>query len=65
MAATPLGHTVVCEARVVRVEGMEVSLQLEARDEIEKIAKGFHKLRVIREDRFAARVRKKALPKGA
>ncbi len=58
-AATPLGHTVVCEARVVRVEGMEVWFQMEARDEIERIAKGFHKLRVIREDRFAQRVARK------
>ncbi|MCI0536419.1 MAG: hypothetical protein L0Z50_14460 [Verrucomicrobiales bacterium] len=62
-AATPLGHTVVCEARVVRVEGMEVWFQLEARDETEKIAKGFHKLRVIHEDHFAVRVRQKELPK--
>ncbi len=58
-AATPLGHTVVCEARVVRVEGMEVWFQMEARDETERIAKGFHKLRVIREDRFAQRVARK------
>lgn len=62
-APTPLGHTVVCEARVVRVEDLEVWFQLEARDETERIAKGFHKLRVIREDRFAVRVRKKELPK--
>lgn len=61
LAATPLGHTVVCQARVVRAEGMEVWFQVEARDETERIAKGFHKLRVIREDRFAARVRKKEL----
>lgn len=58
-AATPLGHTVVCEARVVHVEGMEVWFQMEARDETERIAKGFHKLRVIREDRFAQRVARK------
>jgi len=58
-----MGHTVVCEARVVRVECMEVWFQVEARDETERIAKGFHKLRVIREDRFAVRVRQKELPK--
>ena len=60
-AATPLGHTVVCDARVVRAEGSELWFQLEAHDESERIAKGFHKLRVIRVDRFAARVHKKAL----
>lgn len=60
-AATPLGHAVVCEARVVRAEGTEVWFQLEAHDEFERIAKGFHKLRVIRVNRFAARMHKKAL----
>jgi fluoroacetyl-CoA thioesterase len=58
-APTPLGHTVLCEARVVRVEGTEVSFQLKAHDECEPIAKGFHKLRVIRVHRFAARVQAK------
>jgi predicted thioesterase len=58
-AATPLGQLVVCEARVVRVEGTEVSFQLTARDEAEPIARGFHRLRVIRVERFAARVRRK------
>ena len=59
-AATPLGHTVVCQARVVRVAGTEIWFQLEAQDESERIAKGFHKLRIIRVDRFAARLRQKA-----
>ncbi len=60
LAATPVGGKVVCEARIVRVEGGEFSFHLEARDASECIAKGFHKLRVIRVDRFAARVQRKA-----
>jgi len=60
LAATPVGQVVVCEARVVRVEGVEVSFQLEARDPSERIANGYHKLRVIGVDRFAARIRRKA-----
>jgi len=60
-AATPLGHAVVCTARIVRAEGNEVWFQLEARDETERIAKGFHKLRVISKSRFAARLAKKRL----
>lgn len=59
LAATPLGQTVVCQARVVRVIGTEIWFQLEAHDESEYIAKGFHKLRVISVDRFAARLRRK------
>jgi fluoroacetyl-CoA thioesterase len=61
-AATPPGQTVVCQARVVRVNGPEVWFQLEAHDESEPVAKGFHKLRIIRKDRFAAHVSKKAGP---
>jgi len=56
VAPTPVGGTITCQARVVRVEGAEVWFQLEAHDQSERIAKGFHKLRVIRKDRFAKRV---------
>lgn len=56
LAPTPLGQTVTCIARVVRAEGAAVSFQLEARDEHELIARGFHKLRVIRVERFASRI---------
>jgi fluoroacetyl-CoA thioesterase len=58
-AATPLGHTVVCTARVVGSEGNEVWFQMEARDEAERVAKGFHKRRVISKRRFADRVARK------
>jgi predicted thioesterase len=56
LSPTPLGETVTCVARVVRAEGPAVSFQLEARDGHELIARGFHRLRVIRVDRFAERV---------
>jgi fluoroacetyl-CoA thioesterase len=60
LAATPVGQTVRCVARVVGVEGRVISFSLEARDEHELICRGFHKLRVINVDRFAQRVRGKA-----
>lgn len=59
LAATPVGRTVRCVARVVHTEGREVSFQLEARDEHEVIGRGFHKLRVINMDRFAEKMRSK------
>ena len=59
LAPTPLGQHVTCQARVIHTDGRVVSLQLEARDEHELIARGIHKLRVIRCDRFAIRVRAK------
>jgi len=59
LAPTPLGQTVTCRARVVHAEGTLISFQLEAHDERERIAKGFHKLEVIRVDRFAQKLSRK------
>lgn len=60
LAPTPVGQTVTCRARVLFADGNVVSFQLDAHDETELIARGTHRLRVIRIDRFAARVAKKA-----
>jgi predicted thioesterase len=51
---------VTCTARIVHSEGPVISYQLEAADEQETIARGFHKRRAVKADRFAARVLKKA-----
>ena len=59
LAATPLGQRVTCRGRVIHSEGTLISFQLEAHDEHERIARGVHKLRVIRIARFAERVRSK------
>ncbi len=59
LAPTPLGQRVVCRARIIYTDKRLVSLQLEAKDEHELIARGIHKLRVIRCSRFARRVRAK------
>jgi fluoroacetyl-CoA thioesterase len=61
LAATPLGKSVTCRARVVQIEGVTISFQLEAHDETELVARGFHKRRVIRVDRFAQNVKRKAV----
>jgi fluoroacetyl-CoA thioesterase len=59
LAPTPVGQTVTCRARVLFGERCEVSFQLEAYDEHERIARGSHRLRVIRVDRFAQCVKQK------
>ena len=59
LAATPVGQAVCCRARVVHAEGVTISFQLESHDEQKVIARGFHRLRVIRVDRFAQRLQKK------
>jgi predicted thioesterase len=60
LAPTPVGGKVTCRARVLFAERGEVSFQLEAYDERERIARGSHRLRVIQVDRFAQRVAQKA-----
>ena len=62
LAATPVGQTVSCIAHIVHIEGPLISFQLEARDETELIARGFHRLRVIQADRLARRVDAKRQP---
>lgn len=56
LAPTPLGQKVVCRARLIHVEGARLSFQLEAHDERELVARGTHRLQVIRVAPFAKRV---------
>jgi fluoroacetyl-CoA thioesterase len=56
LAATPVGQAVTCVARVVHIEGKVIAFKLEANDEIERIARGFHRLQVIQVERLARRV---------
>lgn len=59
LAPTPEGSRVTCRARVIHVDGPVVTFQVEAHDEVEAIARGIHRRRVIDVDRFARRVAKK------
>ena len=58
-APTPPGERVVCRARVIGVEGPKITLQLEARDEHELIARGMHTRHVIQVERFRRVVQRK------
>lgn len=59
LAPVPVGKKVRCSARVIYVEGRQITFQLEARDEVEIIARGLHKRAVIRVESFSRRVREK------
>ena len=60
LAPTPLGHSVTCMARIIQVEDRRITFQVEARDEMELIARGVHRRQVIRVEGFARRVQEKA-----
>lgn len=59
LAATPLGRTVTCAARIIHVEGTKIAFQIEARDGSELIARGLHKRAVIRVQSFAAQIERR------
>jgi predicted thioesterase len=59
LAHAPEGARVTCRARVIHVDGPVVTFQVEAHDELEPIARGIHRRRVIDMDRFARRVARK------
>ena len=59
LAPTPAGEVVVATAKVTAVEGKRVTLELEAKDSHEVIARGTHVRAVIDKRRFAERLKKK------
>lgn len=59
LAPVPEGFGVVCRARVIHVDGLVVTFQLEAHDDVEQVARGLHKRRIIDVDRFARRLERK------
>ena len=46
---------------MIHVDGRVVTFQVEAHDDVESIARGIHRRRIIDVDRFARRVEKKRL----
>jgi len=60
LAATPPGMTVTVRATLVEVEGRRLAFEIEARDEVEPVARARHVRCVIDATRFEARVAQKA-----
>lgn len=62
LAATPVGHEVVAEAEVTKVEGRRIEFKVSARDETEEIGSGTHQRMLINIDSFNARLANKSKP---
>lgn len=60
LAATPLGIEVRLRAKIASVDGRRVNFQVEAYDELEKVAEGTHQRFIVEVARFAERVSAKA-----
>jgi predicted thioesterase len=59
LAATPLGMKATFHAEVVGLEDRRIQFKVEAYDEREKIADGWHERAIVNVERFAARVQAK------
>ena len=59
VAATPVGMRATATARVVAVEGRNITFRVEARDEKDLIGEGTHSRVVVNVARFDERVKKK------
>lgn len=59
LAPAPIGVVVACTSRVVQCDGPLVTFQIEARDDVDLLARGLHKRRVVNAARLGARVREK------
>lgn len=60
VAATPVGHEVIAQAEVTKVEGRHIEFNVSARDEKEEIGRGTHRRLAINLDRFNERLAAKS-----
>lgn len=60
LAATPPGFTVTAEARLIEVEGRRLLFQVEAHDELDKVAQGTHERFILDKGKFKKSIAAKA-----
>jgi len=65
LAATPVGHRIVAEAEVTKVDGRRIEFKVSARDETEEIGSGTHERMVVDRARLAQRLKAKLRGSGA
>jgi fluoroacetyl-CoA thioesterase len=62
LAATPVGHRVMAEAVVTKVDGRRIEFDVTARDETEEIGNGTHERMIVDITRLAQRLEAKKRP---
>lgn len=62
LAATPVGHQVVAQAEVTKVDGRRIEFKVSARDETEEIGNGTHERMVVDLGRLDQRLKAKGRP---
>ena len=62
LAPTPVGHQVVAQAEVTKVDGRRIEFKVSARDETEEIGAGTHERMIVDMARLDKRLKAKAKP---
>lgn len=59
IVATPLGMKVTAKATLISIENRKLTFELEAHDEVEKVAFGVHERFIVYEEKFIAKANAK------
>ena len=62
LAVTPIGHRIIADAEVTKVDGRRIEFRVSARDEIEEIGNGTHERMVVDMGRLDQRLNAKIRP---
>ncbi len=63
-AASPLGMKIVCDSRLVAVDGRKLTFEIEARDEAGIIGQATHERFIVDNEKFQAKADAKGQPAG-
>ena len=58
-AATPVGHEVIADVELVKMDGKKLTFNVEARDRVDVISKGTHERFVIIKEKFENKITEK------
>ena len=58
-AATPVGHEVIADVELVKMDGKKLTFNVEARDRVDVISKGTHERYVIIKEKFENKIKEK------
>ena len=58
-AATPVGHEVIADVELIKMDGKKLIFNVEARDRVDVISKGTHERYVIIKEKFENKIKEK------
>ena len=58
-AATPVGHEVIANVELIKMDGKKLTFNVEARDKVDLISKGTHERFIIKKEKFDSKIKEK------